>query len=126
MGEADERKIVQRYWESLSRKDFDLAAGDLHADFTEDWPQSGEHIVGVRNWLGMVKSHPTFPTITPLRHTGERSLWVSELHFEYPVPGGATPFEVCAVQQLRDGKIVHITEYFGARFEPARPADEEE
>ena len=116
---GDNRQVVERYWEALARKDFDAAAKELHSEFTEDWPQSGEHIAGVYNWLVMVRAHPTFPKITVRSHTGDGSLWVSESHFEYPVSGGVAPFEVCAVQRLRDGRITHITEYFGAPFEPA-------
>jgi hypothetical protein len=59
------RETAEAFWEALARREFDSAAAALHPDFVEDWPQSGERIVGVPNWLRMVREHPTFPTIEP-------------------------------------------------------------
>jgi limonene-1,2-epoxide hydrolase len=115
----DNRQAVERFWQALARREFDAAAKELHSEFAEDWPQSGERIVGVYNWLVMVRAHPAFPKITVREHVGEGSVWVTQARFEYPAGSGATSFEVCAVQRLRDGRITHVTEYFGAPFEPA-------
>lgn len=113
------RETVERYWEALARKDFEEAAAFLDDGFVEDWPQSGERIHGPENWLSMVRGHPTFPAVGPMRHEGREDLWVSHCHFDYGQGGESQPYEVCAVQQLRDGKIVSIVEYFGAPFEAA-------
>ena len=112
-------EVVERYWDALTRKAFDSAADCLHESFLEDWPQSGERIVGPENWLGMVTRHPAFPAVTVRSHTGEGSLWVSESHYEYPTDEGPAPYEVCAVQRVAEGKIASIVEYFAAPFEAA-------
>jgi hypothetical protein len=112
-------EVIERYWDALTRENFDAAAACLHGSFIEDWPQSGERIVGAENWLGMVTRHPTFPAVTVRSHTGEGSLWVSQAHFEYPTDDGSAPYEVCAVQRVAEGRIASIVEYFAAPFEAA-------
>jgi hypothetical protein len=107
------RETAVAFWASLARRDFDSASAALHGEFIEEWPQSGERIVGVRNWLRMVNEHPTFPTIQPQRTIGAADIWVSECRFDY---GDGTPWSICAVQEFRDGRIARITEYFGAPF----------
>ena len=113
-------EVIERYWDALARNDLRGAASFLHEAFTEDWPQSGERIVGAESWLAMVTRHPTFPAVTPRSHEGREDLWVSQAHFEYPTEDGEpAPYEVCSIQWLRDGKILRIVEYFAAPFEPA-------
>jgi hypothetical protein len=111
---------IRGYWDALERKDLEGAASFLNDGFTEEWPQSGERIVGVQNWLAMVTRHPTFPAVSRVTHEGREDLWVSQAHFEYPTEGGEpAPFEICTIQWIRDGTIFRIAEYFAAPFEPA-------
>jgi hypothetical protein len=110
---------IQGYWDALARNDLQGAATFLDPGFTEDWPQSGERIVGVENWLAMVTRHPTFPAVTVLSHEGRDDLWVSRAHYDYPGDEGPVPYEVCAIQWLRDGRIARAVEYFAAPFEAA-------
>jgi hypothetical protein len=44
---------------------------------------------------------------------------VSQAHYEYPSDEGPAPYEVCAIQWLRDDRIARIVEYFAAPFEAA-------
>jgi ketosteroid isomerase-like protein len=108
---------VARYWEALERTDLEGATAFLREDFVEDWPQSGERIVGPRNWLQMATHHPTFPAVTVTRTSGGGDTWVVEADFVYP--GSDDTWRVCALNEVRDGRIVHITEYFGAPFAAA-------
>ncbi|HEX6262849.1 MAG TPA: nuclear transport factor 2 family protein [Actinomycetota bacterium] len=119
MAGDENQRIVERYWAALATGDFDDAAAFLSDDFVEDWPQSGERIIGPANWLEMARHHPTFPSIEPVRHEGQGDLWVSELLFDYGRGGESQPYHVCAVQHLREGRIASIVEYFAAPFEPA-------
>lgn len=116
---ADVPDPIARYWDALVEQDFEAAAACLHDDFTEDWPQSRERIVGRDNWLAMVTHHPTFPSVRLRSHDGEGSMWVTEAHFDYPTDGAPAPYEVCAVQRVADGKVLRIVEYFAAPFEAA-------
>jgi hypothetical protein len=110
------RETAVAFWEALARREFDSASRALHREFVEDWPQPGERIVGVTNWLRMVNEHPTFPAIQHRRTIGGDDVWMSECRFDY---GDGTPWSICAVQEFRDGKIVRITEVFGAPFDAA-------
>jgi ketosteroid isomerase-like protein len=119
MGEEDARATVERFWAALAADDRAGAAEMLAEDVVVEWPQSGERIVGRANWLGMATGHPAFPTITPQGTEGSGDLWVTYAHYEYPVEGGPAPFEVCAVQRVKGGPIIRLTEYYAEPFEPA-------
>jgi ketosteroid isomerase-like protein len=118
MGERENRAAVERYWDALSRQDFDAAMKDLHEDFVEEYVQSGERIRGIANQLAVISSYPGFPAITVRHHIGRDDLWVTHAAFDYARDGGP-PYQVCQVQELRDGKIARIHAFFGAPFEPA-------
>jgi ketosteroid isomerase-like protein len=108
---------VVRFWDALERKDLEGATAFLHEAFVEDWPQSGERIVGADDWLRMATHHPTFPAVQVTRTTGCDDTWVVEADFRYVPDEG--PWRVCALHEVRDGRIAKITEYFGAPFEAA-------
>jgi ketosteroid isomerase-like protein len=110
-------ETLTRYWNALERNDLEGATAFLHQDFVEDWPQSGERIVGATNWLLMARHHPTFPAVQLRRIIGSGDTWAAECDFDYPGMDGT--WRVCALMELRDGLIVRMTEYFGAPFEAA-------
>jgi limonene-1,2-epoxide hydrolase len=118
MGEEDNRGAVERYWEALGREDFEAAVAELHEDFVETYPQSGERTRGKENWLGLLSSNPAFPAIRVRRHLGRGDVWVTEAAFDY-ARDGSPPWQICEVQECNEGKIVRIDAYFGAPFEAA-------
>jgi hypothetical protein len=118
MTELHNRQAVQRFWNAIEAKDLRAAAAELHEEFIEDWPQSGERIQGAHNWLSMATHHPSFPSSRHVRTIGRDDLWVTHAAFEY-APDGSAHYEVCSVQECRDGKIARITEFFAAPFEAA-------
>ncbi len=118
MGHEENRQTVQRYWEALERKYFDTAMVELHEDFMESYPQSGERIIGKENYLRLLTGHPTFPSIKVRRHVGRDDLWVTLAAFDY-AGDGSPPWQSCEVQELKEGKISRIEVIFGAPFEAA-------
>jgi hypothetical protein len=84
----------------------------------ESYPQSGERIRGVQNWLSLVTSYPGFPAITVRRIIGRDDLWITEAEFDYS-RDGSDPYQICEVQECRDGRIAAVTAIFGAPFEAA-------
>lgn len=118
MGESENRAAVERFWAALEKEDFEAAAEELHEEFQEMYPQSGERIVGKEKFLGLLKSFPGFPGVKVRRHQGTGGLWVTEAAFDY-ARDGSTPWQVCEVQELSGGKIRRITAFFGAPFDPA-------
>ncbi|CAN5366175.1 hypothetical protein BH20ACT24_BH20ACT24_13580 [soil metagenome] len=107
-----------RFWAALENQDFDRAAEEIDEEFEETYPQSGEHIVGRDKFVGLLKAFPGFPRVKVRRHRGTGDFWVTEAAFDY-ARDASTPWEVCEVQELRDGKIRRITAFFGAPFDPA-------
>jgi limonene-1,2-epoxide hydrolase len=118
MGHEENRQTVKRFWEALERKEFGAAIAELHENFMEEYPQSGERIAGKDNFFGLVTGHPTFPAIKVRRHVGRDDLWVTLAAFDY-AGDGSPPWQVCEVQELRDGKISRIEAIFGAPFDAA-------
>jgi hypothetical protein len=116
-GQEQGRRSVEDYWRALERGDARGATNFLHDEFVEDWPQSRERIRGKERWLEMATHHPTFPKVTLVRIRGSDDLWAAECDFVYP--GSDDTWRICALCEMRDGKIVAITEYFGAPFEAA-------
>lgn len=114
---GDSEKLITRFWDAISNKDFDAATNCLGDDFVERWPQSGEVIRGRENWRAMVTNHPAFPNTTVERHEGRDDLWVSHVVFDYPRADGFDRYYVGSIQVVEGGKIVDITEYFAAPFE---------
>jgi limonene-1,2-epoxide hydrolase len=116
--ENENRSAVERFWAALERKDFDSAGKELHSEFSESYPQSGEQIVGRDNFLGMLKAFPGFPDVEVRSHIGRGDLWVTHAVFDY-AHDGTSLWENCEVQEMRDGKIWRITAFFGAPFDAA-------
>lgn len=118
MEERSNGEAVERYWRALEKEDFEAAKAELHDDFEESYPQSGERIRGVQNWLSLVTNYPGFPAITVRRIVGRGDLWVTEAEFDYS-RDGSKPYQVCLVQECRGGKIAAVSAVFGAPFEAA-------
>jgi ketosteroid isomerase-like protein len=116
VGGDGNRELVERFWKALEDRDLEEAARCFHDDFVEEWPQSGERIRGIENWLGMATTHPTFPSVSHVRTVGEGEVWASHARYDY---GDGTPWQVIAIQEFRDGRIARITEVFGTPFEAA-------
>ena len=100
--------------EELARQEYELAT----EDFVEEWPQSGERIRGRDNAKAINDNYPemtgTTPRLSFSRLTGEGSHWVVEGSIDY---GDGIPVSYVGIAELRDGKLAHITEYFGNPFE---------
>jgi hypothetical protein len=119
MADNGDRQTIERFWEALARKDFDSALSVVHDEFEERYPQSGEVIRGLRNFEGLLKNFPGFPSIRHLRTRGGGEVWVSELEFDYGGDMAGQKWQVCEIIEMRDGKIWRIQAFFGQPFEPA-------
>jgi ketosteroid isomerase-like protein len=118
MGEQENREAVERYWEALGREDFETALAELHEDFEETFVQSGERVRGKENFLAFLRANPAFPAIKVRRHLGRQDVWVTQADFDY-ARDGSPHWQICEVQELKDGKIARIQAYFGPPFEAA-------
>lgn len=116
--EAEARALLERYWALVAGRDTGPAIDELVSeDFVEDWPQSGERLHGSGAWRRVVADHPAYPAVTLRRIIGCGEIWACEADFAYP--GAPDPWRICAIVELRAGRIARITQYFGAPFDAA-------
>ena len=133
MSNNTNREIVERYFKAYP-SDWETMALLRHADFVEDWPQSGERIVGHENYRAIHENYPggtpgsaidrvvgtedrlvMTPLFTPLRIVGMGDTFTVEGRAGYA--DGATNLIVTIVE-LKDGKVHRQRTYFAEPFEP--------
>jgi hypothetical protein len=133
MSDNTNREIVERYFKAYP-SDWETMARLRHADFVEDWPQSGERIVGHENYRAIHENYPTgtpgsaidrvvgtedrlvmTPLFTPLRIVGMGDTFTVEARAHYA--DGATNLIVTIVE-LKHGKVHRQRTYFAEPFEP--------
>lgn len=106
------RALIDRYWAAAAQGDFDTME-DLYAeDAVQEWPQSGERVVGRANIMAINRNYPGLPVAKVRRVRGSRDFWVVEASLDY----GGERYETVMVLELREGVIVHETDVFGATF----------
>ena len=133
MSDNTNREIVEHYFKAYP-SDWETMARLRHADFVEDWPQSGERIVGHENYRAIHENYPAgtpgsaidrvvgtedrlvmTPLFTPLLIVGMGDTFTVEARARYS--DGATNLIVTIVE-LKDGKVHRQRTYFAEPFEP--------
>jgi ketosteroid isomerase-like protein len=115
MEELDPRHVAEGLWRALQAGDWDAAGGYLHDDFVQEWPQSGERIVGRDNALAIERNFPVgLPTMRFRRTLAAGDLAVLEVELTY-ADGGR--YLCVSVLELRDGKVVKETDYYAQPFQ---------
>ena len=52
------KQILENFWRTMETNDFHAACQLLHDDYTLEWPQSGERIVGKDNFAAVNTNYP--------------------------------------------------------------------
>ncbi len=107
------RGVVERYWRALQEGDMGALADVYQEDAIQEWPQSGERIIGSANIVAISESYPSMPKVTIRRIIGNGDLWIAEATLEY----GDEAYEAVSVLEMRDGKIAKETDFFAASFD---------
>jgi ketosteroid isomerase-like protein len=114
MEERDTGQVAEAVWRALQAGDWDTAAGLLHEDFVQEWPQSGERIVGRDNAIAINQNFPGgLPTMRFRRTLAGADLAVLELELTY---ADGSRYLGVSVIELRDGKVAKETDYFAQPF----------
>ncbi len=88
---------------------------DFYADdAVEEWPQSGERVVGIANIRAIDEAYPGVPKLTPRRVIASGDLVIAESTLDY---GEGGVFNTVFILEVKDGKVVRETTYWGAPFE---------
>jgi hypothetical protein len=115
MGEAENRRAVERLVEGLNTKNIAIMNEVFVDDSIMAWPQSGEIVRGSGNRQAIYSAFPALPTITPYRMVASGDLVVTEAVLDY----GGDAYQVVFIFECRDGKITRETAYWSKPFPPA-------
>lgn len=114
MADGNASELAERLWKAFGAGDWDAAAACLHDDYVQEWPQSGERIVGKENALAINRHFPGgLPKMTFRRSVAGGDLAVVEVGLEY---ADGSVFQGVSVIEVRDGKVVRETDYFAQPF----------
>ncbi len=131
------REIVERFARALAAFDKEGVQALLHDDFVDEYPQSGERIVGKANLVAMVEHYPGFdrePLHGELKPVlgGDDSWVVGPSYTVVHVIGSGEEFGISGILhypnnetwhvaqfvRLRDGKVWRVVSFFGRPFDP--------
>jgi 3-hydroxymyristoyl/3-hydroxydecanoyl-(acyl carrier protein) dehydratase len=114
MDEQDAGRLAQALWEAMGAEDWEKVAGYVHDDFVQEWPQSGERIVGRDNAIAINQNFPGgLPTMRFRRTLAGGDLAVLEVELTY---ADGSRYLGVSVIELGDGKVVKETDYFAQPF----------
>jgi hypothetical protein len=115
MDERDARQVAEAVWKAMQAGDWEAVGGYLHDDFVQEWPQSGERIVGRDNAIAINQHFPGgLPAMRFRRTLAGGDLAVLELELTY---ADGSRYLGMSVLELRDGKVVKETDYFAQPFQ---------
>jgi ketosteroid isomerase-like protein len=113
--EWDGGQVAEAVWKALGAGDWEAAKGLLHDDYVQEWPQSGERIVGRDNAIAINQQFPGgLPSMRFHRTLAGGDLAVLEVELTY---GDGSRYLGVSVIELRDGKVVRETDYFAQPFQ---------
>jgi ketosteroid isomerase-like protein len=114
MVEQDTRRVAEGLWKAVEAGDWDSAAALLHDDFVQEWPQSGERIVGRENALAVNRNFPGgVPKMTFRRSLAAGDLVVLQVDLTY---ADGSVYQAVSIFEIRDGKVAKETDYFAQPF----------
>jgi hypothetical protein len=96
--------------EGFAKAQYEMSTEDV----VQEWPQSGERIVGAENRRGVYGNFPGLPSIVPREIRCVGDLCVAEATLTY---GGESRYESVFVFELSGGRIARETAYWSEPFE---------
>ena len=115
MDERDGGQVAETAFRAMGAGDWAAASRYVHEDFVQEWPQSGERIVGRDNAIAINQNFPGgLPTMRFRRTLAGGDLAVLEVELTY---ADGSRYLGVSVLELRDGKVVKETDYFAQPFQ---------
>jgi predicted SnoaL-like aldol condensation-catalyzing enzyme len=116
MDERDAGQVAEKLWKALQAGDWDTAGSYLHDEFVQEWPQSGERIIGRDNAIAIEQSFPGgLPTMRFRRTLADGDLAVLEVELTY---ADGSRYLGASILERRGGKVVRETDYYAQPFQP--------
>jgi ketosteroid isomerase-like protein len=114
VGEGENRATIDVYLQAFESKDMQLLDQVYTDDAVQEWPQSGERIVGRHNIKAINENYPGLPNATIRRVSGSGDVWTVETVLDY----SGEVYNAVSVLEFRDGKVAKQTDYFASPFPP--------
>jgi ketosteroid isomerase-like protein len=114
VGEGENRATIDVYLKAFESKDMELLDQVYTDDAIQEWPQSGERIVGRDNIKAINENYPGLPNATIRRVSGSGDVWTVETVLDY----SGEVYNAVSVLEFRDGKVAKQTDYFASPFPP--------
>ncbi len=112
--ERAHRGALERYVQRFGAGERTAAVEELmHPEALVEWPQSGERIRGLANYLAIVEHHPTPPQASLRRISGSGDFFILELALDYD----GTPFFEVAGLEFKGEKVARLIAYFASPFD---------
>ena len=109
------KQILENFWATMETNDFLVASQLLHDDYTLEWPQSGERILGRENFAAINTNYPAEGKwhFTLNHIVSEGDMVVTDVSVtEGKIFGRAITFST-----IRNGKIWKQVEFWPDPFE---------
>jgi len=109
------KQILETFWETMETNDFRAASQLLHDDYTLEWPQSGERILGRDNFAAINTNYPAEGKWHfEINHIlAERDMVVTDVS----VTDGKVIGRAITFSTIRDEKIWKQVEFWPDPFE---------
>jgi len=115
MSDQECRAALERMFAAFGSGDWESVLADVADDFVQEWPQSGERLMGKKACVAVYRNYPGgSPSVRLTRVSGEGDHWTVEADMQY----GEQPVRGVSIFEFRHGKIVHETDYFADPFDP--------
>jgi len=111
----ESKQVLEQFWMTMQTNDFRRVGELLHDDYILEWPQSGERIRGRANFIAVNENYPAHGrwefTVHQIVAEGDRV--VSDVD----VTDGAVRGRVITFSTVREGRILHQTEFWPDPYE---------
>jgi ketosteroid isomerase-like protein len=103
------RRLVERFWQTMNTNDWRAVTELFHDDFVLDWPQSGERLRGRDTFVAVNAAYPAVGRwrFTVHRVIADEASAVSDVSVTDTVRND----RAISFFQLRDGRIWRVVEY---------------
>ncbi len=108
------REIVEKIIDAMERGDSEGFESLYAEDAVEEWPQSGERVVGRKNMKAINDAYPGMPMIRRRRILGSGDVVIAEVTMDY---GDRGKFNTAIIFEVKDGRVVRETTYWAEPFE---------
>jgi hypothetical protein len=129
---VDVHQLLDRYVAALNKRDWAALREIFTPDYYEDWPQSGERVVGVENFSRIFDNYPgsasgplssrilaggerwvLTPQFTTIRVTGSEDRFTAVFRARYP---DDQIWYVVSIVELRHGLMASATRFWAPTY----------